>query len=239
MSAVMLSSGASAWAEDPDATSPRRRRVDPTPGPDWLTCWLVAGTVSSSSAADEIAARWLQVSDEWSPPFTSRGSSQPERKAGVAEASSLLHDIRTLSGLTWQQLARVFGVDRRSLHLWAKGARLSAEHAERLQRIRAIVGRADAGNSESTRHRLLTIVHDERSVLDLLAEGRDDEVVQWLARRETRQQPRRRPPTLSVEEHRSRQAFSPVEILDARHDDVLPGRRFLGATVVPAADRIK
>lgn len=234
MTAGTLSPGASAWTEDPDATSPRWRRVVSAPGSDWLTCWLAAGTVSASSAADEIAARWLQVSDEWSPPFTSRGCSLLERRtAAPVEATSLLHDIRGRSGLTWQQLARVFGVDRRSLHLWAKGARLSAEHAERLQRIQAIVRRADAGNPESTRHRLLTIVRDQYSVLDLLAEGRDSEAVQWLARPERKQRPRRRPPTLSAEEHRSRQALSPVEILDARHDDVPRGRRFLGATAVP------
>ena len=38
-------------------------------------------------------------------------------------------ELRRLSGLTTDQLARIFNVDRRSLHFWASGKRLNAKIA--------------------------------------------------------------------------------------------------------------
>ncbi|MYE02765.1 MAG: helix-turn-helix transcriptional regulator [Alphaproteobacteria bacterium] len=43
-------------------------------------------------------------------------------------AAHALFEIRRLSGLTWQELADLFGVSRRTVHNWANGARPSAEH---------------------------------------------------------------------------------------------------------------
>jgi transcriptional regulator with XRE-family HTH domain len=49
--------------------------------------------------------------------------------AGVASADSI-RTIYERSGLTWEQLARLFGVSRRAVHAWASGSRVSARHFE-------------------------------------------------------------------------------------------------------------
>ena len=49
--------------------------------------------------------------------------------SGVA-ASDSIRSIYERSGLTWEQLARLFGVSRRAVHSWASGSRVSARHLE-------------------------------------------------------------------------------------------------------------
>ena len=54
----------------------------------------------------------------------------------VATPSELLAQTREASGLTWDQLARYFGVSRRSVHLWAAGGRMSAANEELLAHLK-------------------------------------------------------------------------------------------------------
>ena len=60
-----------------------------------------------------------------------------EEAAGPAVASpaELLVETRDASGLTWDQLARYFGVSRRAVHLWAAGGRMSAANEELLAHL--------------------------------------------------------------------------------------------------------
>jgi DNA-binding XRE family transcriptional regulator len=66
----------------------------------------------------------------------------------TAEAVQQLH-VR--SGLTWDELARTFGVSRRAVHAWASGTRLNQEHAARLSYITRAVDSVDAGDPVITR----------------------------------------------------------------------------------------
>lgn len=157
------------------------------------------------------------------------------RVSAAQESRKALTEIRQLSGLTWGQLAYALGVDRRSLHLWARGARLSAENAERLERLRAIVRHLDAGHPDDTRQRLLTAIIGSDSVLDLLAQRRDDEVLGWLRGSDTRRPRRRRtPPALAPSERAARRGFSPIELLDARHDEPRRESAYRGAVPIPS-----
>jgi transcriptional regulator with XRE-family HTH domain len=149
-----------------------------------------------------------------------------------------LNEVRRRSALTWSQLAHALGVDRRSLHLWARGARLSAENARRLERLRTIVRHLDVGRPDNTRQRILSAAVGPDSVLDLLAQRRDDDVLAWLREREAPQPRRRRGPTeLSPAERASRRAFSPIELLDARHEPIPERSRFRGAIAVPSFEK--
>lgn len=68
------------------------------------------------------------------------------RVHGTAVAIRELHDY---SGLTWEQIAKLFGVSRRAVHLWASGGRLSAANEELLLRITGLVRSiSDAGQLE-------------------------------------------------------------------------------------------
>lgn len=55
--------------------------------------------------------------------------------AAVASPAELLAETREASGLTWDQLARYFGVSRRAVHLWAAGGRMSAANEELLAHL--------------------------------------------------------------------------------------------------------
>lgn len=53
--------------------------------------------------------------------------------------ASLLVKAHKASGLTWEQIARYFGVSRRAVHLWVSGGRMSAANEELLVHlVRAI-----------------------------------------------------------------------------------------------------
>ena len=80
--------------------------------------------------------------------------------AGIAE-------LRRLGGLTWEQVAELFGVSRRSVHFWASGKPMTVEHEQQLGRILDVL-RGAGGSADTVRARLLA--SDER-VLQLLANG--------------------------------------------------------------------
>jgi transcriptional regulator with XRE-family HTH domain len=52
-----------------------------------------------------------------------------------------IQNLREASGLTWDQLGRLFGVSRRAVHLWATGGRMNGSNTEQLARLEAAVAR--------------------------------------------------------------------------------------------------
>lgn len=47
--------------------------------------------------------------------------------------------VKEHSGLTWEQLAKAFGVSRRAVHLWASGGHMNAQNAEVLRDLEATI----------------------------------------------------------------------------------------------------
>lgn len=64
--------------------------------------------------------------------------------------ASAVRILRDISGLTWEQLAKLFSVSRRAVHLWATGKTMNAGHQELLSDLLRIV-RALPGNSPAER----------------------------------------------------------------------------------------
>lgn len=64
----------------------------------------------------------------------------------------LLHES---SGLTWEQLAKLFGVSRRALHMWASGGRLSTANVEQLGRLEQVIRDLPADHAAARRTALL------------------------------------------------------------------------------------
>ncbi|MGW5571475.1 hypothetical protein ACWEVD_09770 [Nocardia thailandica] len=81
--------------------------------------------------------------------------------------------VKDNSGLTWDQLGKVFGVSRRAVHMWANGGRLNESNAQRLREFSAIVqslvaaapGDGTEATPESVRARLLEIGPLGRSIV--------------------------------------------------------------------------
>ena len=105
---------------------------------------------------------WLETRANPSPPIIVRSKAESvQHGASVAE-------LRRLSGLTWDQLAGLMDVSRRSLHHWVSGKPASAEHQTRLQRLLGTLRRLDRGDSTQNRTLLLTPDHTGRLLLDWL-----------------------------------------------------------------------
>lgn len=73
----------------------------------------------------------------------------------VADTSLAVRDLHEMSGLTWEQIARLFGVSRRAVHAWANGSRMSASNLETLEELRTLVETVPASNVEERRTLLL------------------------------------------------------------------------------------
>lgn len=74
--------------------------------------------------------------------------------------------VKEHSGLTWDQLGRVFGVSRRAVHLWANGGRMNEANAESLRRFAAAVASHLGSSPEETRAALLAHESGVESVID-------------------------------------------------------------------------
>lgn len=80
--------------------------------------------------------------------------------------------LHETSGMTWEQLGRVFGVSRRAVHLWATGARMNAANAEALFGLVDLVRAAPGSTPDERRAWLLRPDSGGRSALDRFREAR-------------------------------------------------------------------
>ena len=124
-------------------------------------------------------------------------------------------EVRRRSGLTWEMLASLFGVDRRSVHLWASGRAMNAPNAERLGRVLAAVRRFDRGSPTLTKAWLFSPGRSGRTPLDLLREGRFDEIDMPGSAVAAP-----RPPPLSSAAKKARAPQRPETLVGARTDRV-------------------
>lgn len=103
-----------------------------------------------------------------------RTAADPARRidpAPIQATSEAVLEIRRRSGLTWEELGDLFDVSRRSVHHWASGKTVSADHEKVIRRTLAILCRLDRGDSIATRALLLTPDAEGVSILGLLKAG--------------------------------------------------------------------
>lgn len=129
-----------------------------------LSFWGFAGTTSVVSAAparhDEIAYVSFQT-----------GNGEAVRAQAVTEDAAPAIKVRQLharSGLSWEQVSRLFGVSRRAVHLWSAGGRMTEYHARLLERHAAVVAQHDCGDPEETKRHLLAAGAEARSPYELM-----------------------------------------------------------------------
>ncbi len=177
---------------------------------------IVLGTALAVSPTNASAATTeAKVDTRWcSSRWTNSGDVLDEVVGNRAFADAVL-EVRRRSGLTWEQLASLFGVDRRSVHLWASGRPMSASNAERLNRILAVLRCGDRGSASATKAWLHSPTSHGLLPLDLLRAGRFDEIVVPG----TRGVPPRPAPT-SEKATKARAPRPPEALVSARHDRV-------------------
>jgi transcriptional regulator with XRE-family HTH domain len=101
-------------------------------------------------------------------------------------AGGAIAELRRLSGLTWDQLARLFNVSRRALHFWASGKPMAPGNEEHLQRLLGVIRKIDRGTASANRTLLLTAREDGTFPFDILAIGAYERALAILATGEGR-----------------------------------------------------
>lgn len=134
-----------------------------------------------------------------------------------------LAELRSKTELTWGQLARALGVNRRSLHFWAQGERPSASNLERLMKLVEIVRGINDGDPTETTEILLEPHGGGPSMFALLC---NQEAGMLPESTRPARVPRavssrtRRPPQLSQEERARREGLAPWERIASLPDGV-------------------
>lgn len=151
----------------------------------------------------------------------------------AASSGAAIGELRRLSGLSWDQLARLFNVSRRSLHFWASGKSMTPSNEEHLQRLLAVVRKADRGSASANRAVLLGVREDGNLPFDLLSAGDYERVLALLGLGEGR---RVSLPKSSEETRTARTPQSPEELVGA-----LQGRihRDVGAARAAKSVRVR
>ena len=155
--------------------------------------------------------------DPWSEPTTSGQAVESTPREDAPDSATAILEVRRLSGLTWDQLARLFHVGRRSLHFWASGKSPNAGNQEQLRRTLNTIRAIDRGSASENR----VIVFEGRGgrvPFDLLAAGAYDEVVELLGRGPGRR--RLDLPSLSEDAQEARRPVPPTTLTDARQETV-------------------
>jgi DNA-binding transcriptional regulator YiaG len=99
-----------------------------------------------------------------------------EQKAPVGPA---IMEIRRLSGMTWEQLASLFEVSRRTVHFWASGKALNSYNEEKLYRVLSTIRQIDRGIAQENRQLLFT-ARGGVLPIELIRTGHYEEVVRLV-----------------------------------------------------------
>jgi hypothetical protein len=133
-------------------------------------------------------------------------------------APAAIAELRRLTGFTWEQLAHLFNVSRRSLHFWASGNKMTAENRAHLERVLDTARLIDRGSVTENRAALLAIRGDGATLLDQLAAGNYDVVISALGH--GRQRVASTATVLSPAAKAARLPRPPEELVDALQDRV-------------------
>lgn len=181
------------------------------------------GTAAQSLPVQDLG--WQLVASSQTGGLDWKGGDRTSLDTGPA-----VSELRRLTGLTWEQLAAVFGVSRRSLHFWASGKPINAANEEHLRRSLQVIMRADRGSADANRAMLL---HDHDGVLplDLLIRREYGELLRRVGEGPGRPQLRLKP--LSRAAWEARKPLPPARLVDALQDrvHVEPGRLLSAAPI--------
>lgn len=145
-----------------------------TPAPKiWATGLFLAASMTTSCFVGAPAANALALGDpttrpldpaaELPVPTAGTWQGKPTNNTPPTEVeesprpntAELIRDLHDGSGLTWEQLSKILGVSRRSVHLWASGGRMNARHIELATELASLVRNAPVEEPERVRTWLL------------------------------------------------------------------------------------
>jgi hypothetical protein len=123
------------------------------------------GTGTTSSDEVQPEANWTSARD-FDLGLTVAESPIGERLLITAALSDAVKWIYRESGLTWEQVAGLFGVSRRTVHLWAIGGRMNSHHFSSLKEVTQIIQTLPVSTPQERRDLLLLPRAQARSLYD-------------------------------------------------------------------------
>ena len=103
---------------------------------NWTQIWLASKPFSrSKTSIFEILFDWMHAEF--------RSSS-----VNLVDATENVYELRILTGFSWVELAGLLNVDRRTVHNWAKGKRVSKKNAQHIAHTLALMRYADRGSTD-------------------------------------------------------------------------------------------
>ena len=170
---------------------------------------LVSSGTTASRVSDDRAL--LAAVDRTTSGITLRATGSPEA------TQKSLSKLRRLSGLTWEQLAKLFNVSRRTLHFWASGQPLSHFNEEQLNRLLEAIQYIDRGSANLNRSLLLKGSNDNL-FFDLLVAGKYEEFKQVVGFGNAPQKPQLG--SLSEDALAARRPQNPADLVDALQEPI-------------------
>lgn len=76
----------------------------------------------------------------------------PKAASPKSPMATSICELRARTRLSWDDLSRLFGVSRRSVHKWASGGAMNSKHARRLADLTAFVAQFDRTPTEVRAH---------------------------------------------------------------------------------------
>ncbi|WP_287637208.1 MULTISPECIES: XRE family transcriptional regulator [unclassified Microcystis] len=134
------------------------------------------------------------------------------------DSQKTINELRKISGLTWEQVAKLFNVSRQSIHFWVSGQPLVSDNEEKLNRLLRVIRYIDRGSASLNRKLLLKPNADGELPLDQLISGEYDKVRDNLGRGNPPKRPQLTP--LSEEESELRRPLPPEILIDALQDSI-------------------
>ncbi|MGB5596415.1 MAG: XRE family transcriptional regulator [Crocosphaera sp.] len=178
--------------------------------------FLASSTTSASITS--CGQDWLRAALD----LTSSGVNLPSTSS-TEVTQKAIHEIRKVTGLTWEKLAKLFNVSRRTLHFWASGKRLNSFNEEQLNLLLDTIRYIDRGSASLNRNLLLMPLRDGTVPFNLLIAGQYKKVKNFLGSGNAPTKPKLNP--LSEDAIKSRTPISPENLIDALQDPIEPIRR--------------
>jgi len=128
---------------------------------------LVLGMLLSPATSND---QGLRVSDD-ARLVVAEPTSSLATEVSHARQTVALKELRHRTGLTWDQLAELFDVTRRSVHSWNNGNAMRPEHVQTLRRLVAFSRHVDRGLPSLTKAALFTPNDSGQIPFKALAKG--------------------------------------------------------------------
>ncbi len=136
---------------------------------------------------------------------------------GAISTSQALSEVRMISGLTWDEIGKLFHVSRRSVHFWASGKPMNSMNEKFLMKVLDFFRRVDRGNARGNRA-VIFQPHDGRIPFDLISEKNFTGAEQLLGRGVGRKESI--PSRIDYDERILRSPLPPEQLVDAMNDRI-------------------